>query len=170
MFTKAGTVTAIKNTGQQIQGIGFPLLFSGIAYRNLIAHNQIGQFGFQQHFHLFGAFLLNFNPRLDRFYLKGFQAAKILFGQLKYSLWFYITDHHQNGIIGCIITLIPLAQIIDGHIFQIIHPADNRIMVAAAVKSGGIKLLISQSLGFIVSTHTTLFHHHHDFFFKLIFR
>ena len=49
----------------------------------------------------------------------------------------HIAHHHQGGVVGGVVELIPAPEIRHREVFQIIHPADGGLMIGAAGKGGG---------------------------------
>ena len=75
-----------------------------------------------------------------------------------------VTDHHQGCIVWRIPHPVPLSEVINLEVLQVIHPADNRNPVRAAGIGRGLELLVGQRLRIVFGAHAALFHDHLDLF------
>ena len=151
-----------ENGAQHIQGIRIDITFDIADDWRTITHDQYRQFRRRFHGDTSNSRLLRLILGLAERQRTRLQAAVVFFGGLEHRLVIHIADDDDVGIVGHVPALVPVPSILHRHVFQIVHPADDRPPIRVRLEGHGIHRFKEQRLRLVVGTQTTLLHDHLD--------
>jgi hypothetical protein len=73
-----------------------------------------------------------------------------------------VAHHHHIGIVRRIPLPVPVAGVLPGHVFEVVHPADDRTAVGMGLEHHRVQCFMHQRLRIVVGPQPPLLHHHLD--------
>ena len=167
---QARAVTAIEQGGDQAQSVNLTRRFGGGQAGPVEAHHQARQLGLQVQGDASFARCIQLERDFRRWHGALGNIAEEALGQHLHFAGADIADHHQGGVVRRIPGLIPGAQLLDGHAFEVGHPADGRGVVAAGGVGHGLETFESFARRFVVGAQAAFLLDHLDFAGELLGR
>lgn len=158
----------VENRRKHLKSVGIDVLFNVTNHRHLVTHQDNRQFGRRLHRQSTDTRLQGLILRLADRQSTRLELPVIFFSQLENVRMIDITNDHHVGVVRHIPALIPVPRILHGHVFEIIHPADDRHAVRVRLKSDTAHLLEKHRLRLVVGTQPALLHNDLYFLCKLL--